>query len=271
MDDSPDVMAQYGPRTLAFRSYKLSMDGAYDLADIVRRGGIQKLQESLSKGDALTQHLAGLSLEEFNALPATEKVKFTAQVSSEVTQQLGQLAANVSTTAYTTAEKTVPHVLLILLVTVFEAYLEDVASAIYAVKPTLLDALEGKTLAQKNRIAGKRTEDRVHEAFYAKSLDWIAVHIFEDSLSIPFTDICESASTSPAELNKAKAIRNIHIHNSGLVDATFIKRTGDTSLAEGAYYPITVDYLVEMNKKMFMPCLGVDLTATSLYLGIPVA
>jgi hypothetical protein len=261
-------MRNLGTTSVAFQDFKDEMDGAFELADIIRRGGLQKLKEYQDFGNVLTQQLAGLDMGEFNRLSDKEKARYNSLASSEDTQKMGQLAQEVEVIVRS-ANKTVPHTLFIFLVTVFEAYLQNIATAIYQSDIALLDQAEGVQVAQRNQVARRSVAERVNRLFQGESLDYLADEIFTKSLNIPFVQICQAAKTSSTELDKAKALRNIHLHNSGRVDQKFKDRINDQSLVVGDYYPVTMDYLLEMKDKMYLPVLGVDTFVMKLYPGIP--
>jgi hypothetical protein len=70
-------------------------------------------------------------------------------------------------------------------------------------------------------------------------IDVLGDEVLERMLKIPFSTICTAAQTSPGELDKAKAIRNIHIHNRGFVNIRNRDRIG--GVQENVHYPITMD------------------------------
>src|SRR5205823_1973182 len=144
--------------------FKDEMDGAFEMADIISRGGLQKLRERQDFGNALTQKLAGLDMEEFNILPEEEKAYYNSLASPEDNRKMGQLTEEVEVIVRS-ANKTAPHTLFIFLVTVFEAYLQNIVTAIYGTNIALLERAEGPLVAQRNQAAGRTVDERVNRLF----------------------------------------------------------------------------------------------------------
>jgi len=158
-------------------------------------------------------------------------------------------------------KETTPNVLFLFLMTKFEAYLEDIAVLICQDSPQLVGLRTG-SLEDEVR-------ERINALFYQKRLDQIG-GIFNTELNIPFADICNAADgCTLGELDKAKAIRNIHIHGRGRINARFRHRIGDRSLRDGDYYPITTEYLNDLKDKICLLSWGLDIWATCRYPKLP--
>ena len=106
-------------------------------------------------------------------------------------------------------------------------------------------------------------QEEVAQPLANRRIDVIARDIFEARLGVPFSAVCTAANTSPQELDKAKAIRNIHVHNQGFVNRRNRDRIGNVDV--GSFYPITTDYLIEIKDKAYLSALGLDIASTSLY------
>lgn len=156
---------------------------------------------------------------------------------------------------------TTPSILLLFLMTKFEAYLEDLAVLIGQECPQLIGLRPAST--------DEETRQEIHKRFARKRLDQIA-EIFEKQLNIPFSDTCRCAEgCTPRDLDKAKAIRNIHVHGRGRVTPNFRKRISNQSLKDGEYYSITMEYLMDLKDKISLLVWGLDILATTLYPKLP--
>ena len=160
------------------------------------------------------------------------------------------------------AKDTMPNVLFLFLMTKFEAYLEDIAVLICQRAPDIIGL---PTTSSEEEVRGK-----VHNKhLYGKNLDKVG-EFFKTQLNIPFAEICGAAQgCTPRELDKAKAIRNIHVHGSGRVDSKFKTRIGDQNLRDGEYYAVTNEYLNDLKDKTCMLVWGLDIWATSNYPSLP--
>jgi len=116
----------------------------------------------------------------------------------------------------------------------WESYNLNVALAVCKSQPTLIG------------VSPEATEEEIHKKvsnyFDNKAVRDIASH-FEKRLQLPFTECCTKAGTTIAAFEKAKAIRNIHVHNRGSINARNSAAI-DATLPLNTYYPISVPYLI---------------------------
>ena len=59
------------------------------------------------------------------------------------------------------------------------------------------------------------------------------------------------------------------MHSRGRVNPKFRKRIGDQSLKDGEYYPIAMDYLIDLKDKVSLLVWGLDIMATTIYPSLP--
>lgn len=222
-------MEEYGPRTLAFHSFNNDLEQSFLLAGIVSRAGVSAMDE------LVTQVHAATDLSVLNDL----------KKQSEEYLRLGK--------------ETVPNVLFIFLMTKFEAYLEDIIITISQVKPNLISLTTGAT---ENDI-----RDKTAKLINKQRIDIIANDVFEKRLNIPFSLICQAAKTDPKELDRAKAVRNIHVHNRGFVNNRNKDRIRNAK--ENEYFEITMEYLNDVKTKAFLTALGIDSVAIQQHPEIP--
>ncbi len=218
-------MEQFGPRTKEFQSFNNDLEQSFLLASIVSRAGKASMDELIAK------------------IKATDD---PAQI-----QELGKQGEEY----LRLGRDTTPNVLFIFLMTKFEAYIEDILVSISIARPSLVALSEGD--------AEQLIRDQVTRLINNQRIDDIADRVFEQRFHIPFARICIAAKTSPNELDRAKAIRNIHIHNRGFVNARNQARIGN--LEVGEYCPLAIEYIIDLKDKIFLTCLGVDKMATILY------
>jgi hypothetical protein len=223
-------MDDNGPRTEALANFHHDLDQSFLIANLISEAGVAAL-------DKLKSRI--IETEDESDLLKLKK-------ESEDYLKLGS--------------ETDPNILLILLMTKFEAYVEDIAVLICTDSPHLVD-LQAETSDEDIRT-------KIKKVFFRKRLDQIA-DFFNEQLGIFFIETCKMAKTSPSDLDKAKAIRNILIHNRGRVDNNFKKRFGDQSLVTGQYFPIHMSYLDDLKNKIFLVVWGLDIFATRKYGNIP--
>lgn len=226
-------MKDCGPRTEALVSFCHDLDQAFLLAKLLSRSGKAEVTQLIAEARELQQNAA-----EFDMAKATGFAK-----AADKYLRLGK--------------ETTPNVLFLFLMTKFEAYLEDIAVLICQDSPQLI-GLRTASLEEETR-------QKINTLFFQKRLDQIGA-IFKTQLNIPFADICNAADgCTPYELDKAKAIRNIHVHGRGRINARFRNRIGDQSLRDGEYYPITTEYLNDLKDKICLLSWGLDIWATASY------
>jgi hypothetical protein len=262
-------MEQTGRRTKAFRSFARSIDRAYALVDIIQRGGLQAIAEQNMAADHLSQQVAGIDMATLAALNGEAREAANAAAPQTTVAEMNQVAERAQTIADVAIETT-PQVLLIYAVTLFENYLEQVTLAVVGSRPHLLSGPEQAKYAAGRganpaKLAGQDVAARLHALLFNARWDWIGEELFDRGLGIPFAQICQHAQTSPAELDRVKAVRNIHLHNQGKVDRQFRERVGDPTLRLGDDYPLTAAYLVDVNPKMYLTALGIDMVVAAKY------
>lgn len=227
-------MPLVGAETEALRSFKANMEQAFLLAATVRRGGCMTLLNPWTFAYAIAKH--------------------------DTTRQSALV---------TLARETVPTILLTHLITVHEAYWEALALAIYQAHPHLLPVAETAMRQFAPRYnppqAPATTDDRVGSLFRKRRYTYLAVAVWEQGLNLPFSAICRGARTTPQGLDRAKAVRNVHIHNQGLADADFIQRTGDPTINVGDPIPVTIEYATETMRKLYAVLLDLDAAAINAY------
>ncbi|MEW6212081.1 MAG: hypothetical protein AB1631_27240 [Acidobacteriota bacterium] len=246
-------MKQFGQRTTAFRSFNNDLEQSFLLAGAVSRGGISAMKDCMSSLDSVIQKVSGVDAEAIGKMTDEDKVKVCLGASEKDIAKLDSLKKEAEQ-YLRLGKETVPVVLFVYLITKFEAYLEDIITTACQTNPSLislpLNADEEEVIAE----VGKRIDKRVDE---------IGEDVLEKTMQIPFSLICKAAKTTPKELDRAKAIRNIHIHNRGFVNKRNQKRIGNAAMGE--YVPISIQYLIETKDKIFLTCLGIDKAVIERY------
>lgn len=139
--------------------------------------------------------------------------------------------------------------------TKFEAYIQDLIVSVSQDRPTLISLPENaKEEDVKNKVASLISN---------KPIDTLGEQSLEKMLNLPFLSICAAAATSPKELDRAKAIRNIHIHNRGFVNLRNRERIGNVEI--GDFYPVTWEYIKDLKEKIRFVCFGLDKAVITLY------
>jgi len=164
----------------------------------------------------------------------------------------------------TLARETVPAVLLTYLINVFEAYWEGLAVAIYRAYPHLIEASEA-ALPIRPPTRPQDVDERTTRLFWGQDYQRVAEAIWDQGLGLSLSTICQAAQTSPQALDRAKAVRNLHIHNAGRVTQKYIDRTGDQTVTVGDKLPVTIEYAVETMKKMYAVAIELDAAAIAAY------
>jgi len=256
--------------TTAYRAFEHNISQAFLLADVIRRGGLLLAEKVLATGNDLTRAVAGVDMATVAAMPEASKSRLD-QAASSVDEAAMQRVVQEAEEFERLANDTAPQVLLAYMAAAFEAYLGDLALLICYTEPTFATATE-RGLASVKGDGQPRSPamiqdigGRVRNLFREGRWDRIGLGLFEQGLALPFTAVCARAKTTPHELDRAKALRNLHIHNRGMIDRAFIKRVGDLTLRVGDYHPVTADYLVAMKDKVFFVVLGLDLVAVDAY------
>lgn len=243
-------------KTRAFQSFDRSFQQSVALAQVISRGGLATIEDHVSHANTLSEEATGVDLLTFQAFPEEQRREISDRVTADAAARLEQIANELAPVA--ALGSVASEILFIFLVTIFEAYIEDILTTIYQQRPDLL-----------KRIAGRQKDgdirERVHQLLNFKRLDYIGYTILTQNLEIPFDKICKSANTSSAELDIAKAIRNIHIHNQGKVDKRFLERTQLTTLQVGDLYPVTIEYLLDLKDKIYFVAFRVDMLAIAQY------
>ena len=247
-------MEQFGRRTREFYNFSSDLDQAFLLAQALSRAGLTALGEVGNHVNCLVQNVAGVTAEQLAAMTNEEKMQISARASADENEQIEQLLRQAEE-YQRLGNETAPTILFIYVITKFEAYLEDITSSISYTRPELLSLPSG---ANEDAI-----QEEVAQLLANRRIDVIARDIFEARLGVPFSAVCMAANTSPQELDRSKAIRNIHVHNQGFVNRRNRDRIGNVEV--GSYYPITTDYLIEIKDKVYLSVLGLDIASTDLY------
>lgn len=216
------------PKTAVLETFTANLEQSILLAQAVRRGGLYTL------------------LQPFGIVRA---------IATRDTTRL----ENVNTLARDTA----PAVLLTYLITIFEAYWENLVLLICHAEPSLLDRLEREVRQQTK--AGTGIEERVRMLFQNRRYDTISAAIWEAGIGIPFATICHSANTTPSELDRAKALRNLHIHRQGRADRQYIERVSATSIGVGDPVPIPIELAVATMHRLRTVALHLDRAAVARF------
>jgi hypothetical protein len=162
------------------------------------------------------------------------------------------------------ARETVPTILLINLVIVFEAYWEDLAIAILSAYPHLFLAAESSMgMGPPQRPLG--AEERALRLFAGKYYHVVMQGLWDQGLSLPLSAICQAEGTTGQELDRAKEVRNLHIHNRGLVTQKYLNRTQDQAVSVGDPMPVTAEYAKEIKTKVSNVVARLDAAAIAAY------
>lgn len=239
---------------MAFQSFNNDLEQSFLLASTLSRAGISALNDLKAHLDSVTQQVAGIDAETLSTMTEEERIKSCMGASEEDNAKLDQFRKEAE--GYMRlGRETAPNVLFIFLMTKFEAYIEDIIVTVCRARPSLNFLPEGATEDEvRNRVGTLIANQRI---------DAVGEDVLERMLNIPFSTICTAVQTSPREIDKAKAIRNIHIHNRGFVNRRNRDRIG--GVEENVYFPITMEYLNDIKNKIFLSCLGIDKLVTTSY------
>lgn len=171
--------------------------------------------------------------------------------------------------------ETVPTILLIHLIIAFEAYWEDLAIAILSAHPHLFPTAEASmgmgspTVPPAPPIGPPQPpmgpEARTLRLFFTKGYDILVQGLWDQGLGLPLSAICQAEGTSAQELDRAKVIRNLHIHNRGLVTQRYLDRTLDQTRNIGDPMPVTTAYAKEIKTKLSSVVAKLDEAAIVAY------
>lgn len=245
------------PHTKPFQDFKKSFDQSVLLTQLIGRAGLDAISEQREDADSLIRDVTGLNLDAFAELNEEARRKVSGSAQPDDVERMEEVYETVQPLLHL-ATHTTPHVILVFLMAIFEAYLQDIVLMIVEAEPSLLPRKPGEPI--------RKTIDR--EFFFHKGMSDVNTK-FNLRLKIPFDLACNKANTSPSELDQAKVLRNIHLHNGGRINQDFIKRFGDSGLVLDDYYPITMDYVTDIKDKVFLTAMGVDLLALTHYPQLP--
>lgn len=129
----------------------------------------------------------------------------------------------------------------------FERYLSAMLFDVFTQRPETLrsseqvrisDVLECGDMAE---VVRKLAERKVHSLMY-QNFDDLTAYLRE-KLGVPIgKDAALSATCEGIE------VRNIIVHNGGIVNSVFLRRTERKDLANGALFPIDQDYVIESGR-----------------------
>lgn len=238
-----EYVDRFGPRTTPLENFCKDLEQSFQVAKLIWEAGYINLDRVMDEFNILTKKEDAAeidSMKKLEELQALEK-------RSKDLLRLGEV--------------TTPNLLFIFQITKLEAYIEDILVLLYTVRPDLIKVAEELQDKPKKNPESDMSE-RVQDLLINKKMDWIGRNIFEKSLDIPLSDIYRCAVTSAAELDKAKGIRNIHLHNRGIVN----RRNKDLiGLDVNTPCPITITYTTEIKNKILFTVFGIDVAASIKY------
>lgn len=255
--------------TVPYILFKDNFDQAFLLAQLVQNAGLAELGAVIASGDQLVERVAGMELAAFVALSERDKITLDGRITPDDDRDM---AANMqrATRAAQLATTTMPQILLSFMVTIFEAYLEDLARLICVENPSLIEAAErglarasGKG-APKERRVPPGIDERIHNLL-AERWSWSIIGVFGQGFRLPIDDLCKAAATSPTGLDRIKVVRNLYTHSGGIIDERAIKRMGDPQYKVGQRFPLDYNFLVSAKDMLFFFGLGLDIVATAKY------
>lgn len=159
--------------------------------------------------------------------------------------------------------ETTPFMLLVFVVTKFEAYLEDLIFTILLAHPELSSKDSPQLRVNKTSLEETMRKEANNE--FKKRWDALLNDFFISKIGLPVNQILHSAKTSGLELDRAKSVRNLHIHKKGIVDKAFLTRVQNSNEKEGDYLPIAIEYVQDIKDKMYMTALGLDVLVVTKY------
>ncbi len=240
-------MLNSSARTIEFYNFSDDLDQVILMVQAVGQAGLAQLREVEIQTSGLLQKVAGIDAKAFAKLSAAERVQASNAASPHDAAAMTRLAEKTEGYLHL-GTKTAPSVVLVYLVARFESYLSGIALSVCLSRPHLLGPITSATEEELYR--------RVSAALDTKTMDEVSV-FFQDKLGIPFPRICTQAKTTIRELDKAKGLRNIHLHNRGYLNARNKKRV-DLNLPLNTYCPISVGYLNQVKDQMYNVVLQLD-------------
>lgn len=255
--------------TAPYESFRANFDQAFLLARLIHDAGMVEVRGVLDSTDRVVSRVSGLDVASFVALSDKAKAALDARITRDDEREMAAESSRTEPVAQL-ATTTVPQVLLIFMVTIFEAYLEDLLRLICSTNPLLLDAAE-RGLAQasgKNPPQGKAltrdTEKRIRELF-AVGWDHIIPGVFGQGFGLAVVELCTAAKTTPQGLDRIKVVRNLYVHRGGIINRKALDRLGDSRYTIGERYPLDYAFLVSAKDQLFFFGLGLDMLATAKY------
>lgn len=241
--------------TEAFQNFYRSLKDSYILIDIISEGGNIITERHNTELKETLEEVTKVNIDDLLKLTDEDKEKLYLQAADNGFDKLYNMAEKADG-LQRIGRETVNYILLIFLVTIFEAYVENLLISVFSNRLELIEWLNNR--GGKGKKPHEPIETRIKKLLYAKSLSDLAIEPFKEPLKISLTSLCCKANTTIQELDKAKALRNIHIHNQGLVDDKFRIRIGDPTLKIGEPYPVTIDYLTDIKTKILMIVFYLD-------------
>lgn len=240
-----EYVDKFGPRTEAFENFSKDFEQSFQVATLIADAGHISLNRVTEELNILTKNEEDVPAEVVS-MKKLEKLQAIEKRAKDLLR-LG--------------EETTPNILFIFQITKFEAYIEDILILLYNVRPDLIEVAEAE---KRNRRKKPESDigERVQDLLSNEEMDWIGRNIFEKSLNIPLSDVYRCALTSAAELDKAKGVRNIHLHNKGIVNRRNKDRIG---LDVNTPCPITMAYTTDIKNKILFTVFGIDVAASYKY------
>jgi hypothetical protein len=146
---------------------------------------------------------------------------------------------------------------------IFEFYLLDLTKIIFNKNPNTLKSQEKISVSEIieftdrdsliSYIAERKILDLGHAGFSA-ILDFL-----REKIGIPLALTDEEISP----LKEFFEVRNITVHNRGLINQLFLKRTGQTNLAIGQKYPLDWNYILKEYHRIKKLAANIDKEAIS--------
>jgi hypothetical protein len=239
----------FGPRTEAIENFFKDLEQSFQVATLIAEAGHVSRNQILEEFNMLIKEkedVEVLSMNDTDIMAYYERLQALKKRADDLVR-LG--------------EETTPNILFTFEITKFEAYIEDILVLLYNVRPDLIEVAEAEKRNKKKKPESDIVE-RVQDLLSNEAMDWIGRNIFEKSLNIPLSNVYRRALTSAAELDKAKGIRNIHLHNKGIVNRRNKDRIG---LDVNTPCPITMAYATDIKNKILFTVFGIDVAASIKY------
>lgn len=264
---SDDPQAQ--PRSAPYWVFRRNLDQTFLLARLLEDAGLRHLGTVLQRGNQLSERVAGVDMRAFTELSGEDQASVDQRVTSTDERSMAEIL-EYAEQGNQLALETVPRVLLIFLVTAFEAYLEDLLKVVGGIDHAAIASAEqgmtlvGGRIVARKRAASSTVAERVAAVMHS-SWDKIITGAFEQGLGWPIVAICTAANTSPRDLDRIKVVRNLVVHRAGTVDAEALQRLNDATLSIGDRYPLDINFLNAAKDKLFFLALGIDIIALAHY------